>query len=179
MPRYTKTAMLLHWLTALLIISAFTLGLIMTAIPGFSPTKLRYFSWHKWLGVTVLAIAALRLLWRLFNKPPPPLASIPAWQHLAAEAMHVALYVFIFAVPVSGYLFTLSAGVPVRYLNLVQLPVFMGPNPEWKPVLREIHYWLNMSMAAAVALHVAAALKHHFIDRDSILTRMLPFGKQA
>ena len=176
MPRYTKTAMLLHWLIAVLIVSAFTLGWIMTDIPGFSPTKLRYFAWHKWLGVTVLGFAALRALWRLFNKPPAPPAGLPAWQHMAAEAMHMLLYVFIFAVPVSGYLFTLSAGIPVVYLNLFKLPVFMDANPEWKPVLREIHYWLNMSMAAAVALHVAAALKHHFIDRDNILKRMLPFG---
>jgi cytochrome b561 len=176
MPRYTKTAMLLHWLIALLIVSAFTLGLIMTDIPGFSPTKLKYFSWHKWLGVTVLGFAVLRALWRLFNKPPPPPASLPHWQHLAAEAMHMLLYVFIFAVPISGYLFTLAAGIPVLYLGLFKLPVFMDANPEWKPVLREIHYWLNMSMAAAVALHVAAALKHHFIDRDGILKRMLPLG---
>jgi cytochrome b561 len=92
----------------------------------------------------------------------------------AAEAMHVLLYILIFAVPVSGYLYTLSAGVPVVYLGLVQLPVFMDPNPEWKPVLKTLHYWLNMTMAAAVAAHVAAALKHHFIDRDSTLKRMLP-----
>ena len=176
MPRYTKTAMLLHWLTALLIVAAFAMGLFMTSIPGFSPTKLKYFAWHKWAGVTVLGIAVLRVLWRQFNKPPPPLASIAPWQHLAAEAMHVLLYLLIFAVPVSGYFYTLSAGIPVVYFKLFTLPVLMGPNPELKPVLREIHYWLNMTMAAAVGLHVAAALKHHFIDRDGILKRMLPFG---
>lgn len=175
MHRYTYTAMLLHWLTALLIISAFVMGLVMTDIPGLTPTKLKYFSWHKWLGVTVLAIAVIRVLWRKANKAPPHPVGMPAWQIRAAEGMHVLLYVLIFAVPISGYLFTLSAGVPVVYLGLFQLPVFMGPNPELKPVLQNVHYVLNMIMAAAVAAHVLAALKHQFIDRDGVLRRMLPF----
>ena len=175
MQRYTKTAMLLHWLIALLIISAFVMGLVMTSIPGFTPSKLRYFSWHKWLGVTVLALAALRLLWRLFNQPPAHPAHMPAWQNVAADGMHWLLYLMMFAVPVSGYLYTLSAGVPVVYLGLWQLPVFMAPNPALKPLLREIHYWLDMSMAALVVAHAGAALKHHLIDRDNILKRMLPF----
>ena len=76
MHRYSNTAILLHWLTALLIISAFTMGLVMVDIPGLTPTKLKYFSWHKWLGVTVLAIAAIRLLWRKANVPPPDRKSV-------------------------------------------------------------------------------------------------------
>ena len=174
MQRYTTTAIILHWLTALLIISAFVMGLVMTDIPGLTPTKLKYFSWHKWLGVTVLAIAAIRLLWRKANVPPPQPASMVAWQKKAADAMHVLLYILIFAVPISGYLYTLAAGVPVVYLGLFQLPVIMAPNPELKPLLKEIHYVLNMTMAAAVAAHVLAALKHQFIDRDGVLKRMLP-----
>jgi cytochrome b561 len=174
MPRYTKTAMLLHWLSALLIIAAFFLGLTMVAIPGFSPTKLKYFSWHKWLGVTVLLVAALRLLWRKANRPPPPLLSIPAWQHRVAEGMHYLLYFLIFAVPVSGYFYTYAAGVPVVYLGLWQMPAVIGPNPELKPLLKTVHYVLTMTMAAAVVAHALAALKHHFIDRDITLKRMLP-----
>jgi cytochrome b561 len=174
MPRYTKTAMLLHWLSALLIIAAFFLGLTMVAIPGFSPTKLKYFSWHKWLGVTVLLVAALRILWRNANRPPPPLVSIPAWQHRVAEGMHYLLYFLIFAVPISGYFYTYAAGVPVVYLGLWQMPAVIGPNPELKPVLKTVHYVLTMTMAAAVVAHALAALKHHFIDRDITLKRMLP-----
>jgi cytochrome b561 len=174
MQRYTKIAMLLHWLTALLIIAAFFLGLTMVGIHGFSPTKLKYYSWHKWLGVTVLGVAALRLLWRKANTPPPPLASIPAWQHKVAEGMHYLLYFLIFAVPISGYLYTYAAGVPVVYLGLWQLPALIAPNPELKPVLQNVHYVLTMTMAAAVVAHALAALKHHFIDRDVTLKRMLP-----
>lgn len=174
MPRYTKTAMLIHWLTALLIVAAFVLGLIMTGIPGFTPSKLKYFSWHKWLGVTVLALACIRVLWRKFNVPPPHPASMIAWQKKAADGMHVVLYLLIFGVPISGYLYTLAAGVPVVYLGLFQLPVFMEPNAELKPILKTVHYVLTMTMAAAVAAHVLAALKHHFIERDGVLKRMLP-----
>ena len=177
MQRYTKTAMSLHWLSALLIVVAFVMGLVMTSIPGFSPAKLRYFSWHKWLGVTVFALAVLRVLWRIFNKPPPHLAHMPAWQNHAADTVHWLLYVLIFAVPISGYMYTLSAGVPVVYLGAWQMPVFMGPDPELKPLLRAVHYWLDMAMAALVLAHAGAAMKHHLIDRDDILKRMLPFLK--
>ena len=138
MQRYTKTAMLLHWLTALLIIAAFFLGLTMVDIHGITPTKLKYYSWHKWLGVTVLGVAAIRLLWRKANKPPPPLASIPAWQHKVADGMHYLLYFFIFAVPISGYLYTYAAGVPVVYLGLWQMPAPFEANAELKPMLKTV-----------------------------------------
>lgn len=174
MQRYTKTAMLLHWLIALMIISAFFLGLTMVAIPGFSPTKLKYFSWHKWLGVTVLALVAIRLLWRLANKPPAPLPSIPHVQHLLAEAMHYLLYFLMFAAPISGYLYSSAAGVPVVYLKLIELPLIIQPDPELKALLKTVHYVLVMTMAGAVVAHALAALKHHFIDRDVTLKRMLP-----
>ena len=172
--RYTKTAIAFHWLIALLIIGAFTMGLVMTDIPGITPTKLKYYSWHKWAGVTVLALAALRLLWRLTHAAPPYPAHMPVWQKSAANALHSLLYVCMFAVPLSGYFYTLSAGIPVVWFGVIELPVLIGANPELKPVLKGLHYWLNMTMATAVALHVAAALKHQFIDRDGVLKRMLP-----
>lgn len=175
MQRYTKTAMLLHWLIAVMIIAAFFLGLTMVAIPGFSPTKLKYFSWHKWIGVTVLALVAIRLLWRLSHKPPAALASIPPFQHKLAEGMHYLLYFLMFAAPISGYLYGSAAGVPVVYLKLVQLPMIIAPDPELKALLKTVHYVLVMTMAGAVVAHALAALKHHFFDRDTTLKRMLPF----
>ncbi|MDN4054158.1 cytochrome b [Massilia sp. YIM B02763] len=172
--RYTKTAIALHWLIAILIIGAFTLGLVMTNIPGFSMTKLKYFAWHKWAGVTVLLLAALRLLWRLFHRPPELPDGMPAWQRGAAHGLHHLLYVLMFAVPVSGYFYTLAAGFPVVYFNLFQLPVLIERNLELAETLKAVHYWLTMSMAALVVLHVAAALKHAIIDRDGTMRRMLP-----
>ena len=174
MDRSTKPAVLLHWLIALLIISAFGLGLTMVDIPGLTPTKLKYFSWHKWLGVTVLALVCVRLLWRLTHKAPAYPRNMPQWQQSAAHGLHLGLYVLMFAIPVSGYLYSLAAGVPVVYLGVVPLPVLIAPNPELKPLLKATHYWLNMTLLAAFALHVLAALKHQFIDRDNIFKRMLP-----
>ena len=172
--KYTKTAIFLHWLVALLIIAAFALGTVMVDIHGLSPTKLKYFSWHKWLGVTVLGFACIRLLWRLSHAAPASPPGMPAWQHKLASCLHGLLYLLIFAIPVSGFFYSLAAGVPVVYLGIFPLPVLIDPNPELKPLLKELHYVLNMVLLASVCAHALAALKHHFIDRDDVLKRMLP-----
>lgn len=172
--RYTFTAMVFHWLIALLIVGAFVLGLIMTDIPGFSPTKLKYYSWHKWAGVTVLGLAALRLLWRLSHAAPAYPTSMKSWEKAAAHHLHLVLYVLMFAVPVSGYFYTLAAGVPVVYFGVLPLPVLIDADPALKVVLKAVHYWLTMGLAALVAAHVGAALKHAFVNRDGVMGRMLP-----
>jgi cytochrome b561 len=172
--RYTSTAIWLHWLIAALIVAAFALGLTMVDIPGLTPTKLKYFSWHKWLGVTVLLLACARLLWRLSHAAPPYPQAMPPWQRWSAASLHKLLYILIFAVPLSGYFYSLAAGVPVVYLGLVPLPVLIGADPELKPVLKALHYWLNVGLLACVSVHVLAALKHALIDRDTVMRRMLP-----
>ncbi|RJG07109.1 cytochrome b [Noviherbaspirillum cavernae] len=174
MQRYTIPAIVLHWLTALLIVSAFALGVTMVDIPGLTPTKLKYYSWHKWLGVTVLGLACLRILWRLTHAAPAYPGNMPGWQQKAAHALHGLLYLLIFAIPLSGYFYSLAAGVPVVYLGVVPLPVFIDADPELKAVLKQVHYAFNMLLLSAIALHLLAALKHHFIDKDGVLKRMLP-----
>jgi cytochrome b561 len=172
--RYTLPAIALHWLMALAIVATFLLGLSMTGMPGLSPTKLKYFSWHKWMGVTVLGLACLRLLWRLTHQAPAYPGTMAAWQRTAAHGVHGSLYLLIFAVPLSGYFFSLAAGVPVVYLGVLPLPAFIAPDPHWKAILRETHYVLNMVLLGAVCVHVLAALKHLLIDRDGLFRRMLP-----
>lgn len=174
MSRYNNFSVLLHWLIALLIIFTFALGVTMVDIPGITPTKLKYFSWHKWLGVTVLALACARLLWRLAHPAPALPAGMRAWEKNAAHGLHGALYLLMFAVPVSGYFYSLAAGVPVVYLGVVPLPVLMDASQEWKPVLKQVHYAFNMALLGCVVLHVGAALKHLLIDRDGVFKRMLP-----
>tara|TARA_R110001599_G_scaffold353676_1_gene595074 strand:- start:103201 stop:103737 length:537 start_codon:yes stop_codon:yes gene_type:complete len=172
--RYTLPAIALHWLIAVLIIATFLLGLTMVDIAGLTPTKLKYFSWHKWLGITVLGLACLRLLWRLTHTPPAYPPSMPGWQQNAAHLTHGLLYLLIFAIPLSGYFYSLAAGIPVVYLGLVPLPVLIEPDRALKALLKPTHYWLNMTMLALFCLHILAALKHQFIDRDRTLQRMLP-----
>lgn len=174
MQRYSSLAIVLHWLVAALVVSGFALGVTMVDIPGLTPTKLRYFSWHKWIGITVLGLACVRLVWRLMHPAPPYPPGMPGWQKMSADIVHKALYVLIFAVPLSGYLYSLAAGVPVVYLGLIPLPVVIAPNPEWKLWLKPVHYWLNMLLLGSVTLHVGAALKHQFIDRDGLIKRMMP-----
>jgi len=176
MRRYTLPAIVLHWLIAITIIGTFTLGLVMTDIPGITPTKLRYYNWHKWAGVTVLLLAALRLLWRLFNHPPQYADEMPAWQRGAAHGLHWLLYLLMFGVPVSGYLYSLAAGFPIVYFGVLELPVFISPDPALKVTLLAVHYWLNMLLAALVGLHVLAAFKHLLVDRDGVMQRMLPIS---
>ncbi|MGO4330712.1 cytochrome b [Cupriavidus sp. 2TAF22] len=174
---YGATAIGLHWIIALLIFAAFGLGLYMTSIPGLSMLKLKLFSWHKWLGVTVFAIAVLRVLWRATHRAPAPAAGTPAWQAAAAHGAHMLLYVLIVVVPITGYLYSCAAGVPVVYLGVLPLPSLIEPNDALKEILKQAHIWLNYLMAAIVVIHAAAAIKHQFIERDGTLARMLPFLK--
>lgn len=171
--RYTNTAIALHWLMALMIIGAFTMGLVMTEM-SLSPTRLKYYSWHKWAGVTILGLATVRLLWRLTHAAPAYPPTMPGWQKTSANALHRVLYVLMFAVPLSGYFYTLAAGYPVVYFGLFELPVLIAKDDELKSVLKEVHFWLNMSLAGSVGVHLAAALKHQLFDRDGIIKRMLP-----
>ena len=173
MQRYPRLSIFFHWLIALLIIAAFALGSFMTDMK-ISPSKLQYYAWHKWLGVTILGLVALRLLSRLFSGAPTYPSSMKIWEMRASNATHVFLYFLMFAVPLSGYFYTSAAGIPVVYFKLVQLPTFIGPNPELKPILKELHEVLTTILLVIVSLHVAAALKHLFINKDGIFQRMLP-----
>jgi cytochrome b561 len=174
---YTRTAIALHWLIALLIVCGFALGWVMTDIPGFTPTKLKYYSWHKWIGVTVFALAILRILWRATHVPPPLANTIPALQRIGAHAVHVLLYLLMFTIPLTGYLYSSASNIPVVYLGIVPLPRLIDPDPALKDLLKTLHVTLNYGLLALVALHAAAAVKHQWLDRDGVLSRMLPFLK--
>ena len=172
---YSRTAIGLHWLIALLIVCGFYLGWIMTDIPGFTPTKLKYFSWHKWIGVTVFALAVVRVLWRATHTAPAMPRRIPAWQKGVAHLTHFLLYALMLVIPASGYLYSSAAGIQVVYLGLVPLPTIIGPDTALKVTLKMVHIYLNYTLLVLVVMHVLAALKHHFVDRDGLLARMIPF----
>jgi cytochrome b561 len=175
--KYTGPAIAFHWIIAALIIGGFAIGWVMTGIPGLTPTKLKYYSWHKWIGCTVFALAVLRVIWRATHRSPALTVAMPGWQRRAAEITHFLLYVLMLAIPATGYLYSSASNVPVVYLGLIPLPPLIAPNPQLKPLLQYTHIYLNYTLFMLVALHVAAALKHQFIDRDGLLSRMLPFGK--
>ena len=175
-PRYNTTAIGLHWIAAALILGNLAFGLFMVDLP-LSPAKLRYYSWHKWAGVTIFLVSAARLLWKLGHPAPALPASMLAWQRKAANASHHALYMLFFAAPLTGWLFSSAAGFPTVYFGVVQLPDLLSKSTELADVLKVIHRVVNYSLAALIVLHIAAALKHHVVDRDDVLARMLPFLK--
>ena len=175
--RYAHTAIALHWLIALLIICGFALGWVMTDIPGFTPTKLKYFSWHKWIGVTAFALAVVRVLWRATHASPALPGNTPAWQRVVSHGVHGLLYVLMLVIPVTGYLYSSASNIPVVYLGIVPLPRLIDPDPVLKETFKTLHVSLNYILLALVSLHVLAALKHQVLDRDGLLSRMLPFAK--
>jgi cytochrome b561 len=175
--RYHGAAIALHWLIAALIVCGFYIGWIMTDIHGFTPTKLKYFSWHKWIGVTVFALAVIRVLWRATHRAPALDEATPAWQKAAAHLVHGLLYLLMLAIPLSGYFYSSAAGIQVVYLGIVPLPTLIGPDQALKATLRTVHVLLNYTLLALVVMHVAAALKHQFVDRDGLLARMIPLLK--
>ncbi len=170
--RYTPVALGFHWLLALAIVGSFSVGAYMVDLP-FSLTRPKLYNWHKWAGVVILTLSALRLLWRLTHRPPPDIA-MPAWQRRAAHAAHWAMYVLFFAVPLSGWAYSSAAGFPVVLFGVLPLPDFVSANRELSEAIKPLHGNLAWLLAGVVVLHVAAALKHHFIDRDGLLQRMLP-----
>ena len=172
--RYTHPAIAFHWLLAVLIVGSFAFGLYMVDLP-FSPTRIKQYNWHKWAGITILTLSALRLLWRLGHRPPTLTNKMPAWQAKASQATHGLLYLLFFAAPLAGWTYSSAAGFPVVYFGVLQLPDLVARNAELAAALKLTHRVLTYSLAALVMLHVAAALKHQWIDRDRLLARMNPF----
>lgn len=176
-PRYAAPAILMHWLTALLIAAALALGLVMTEMAGLTPAKLRYFSWHKWIGITVLLLTLPRIAWRLLRPAPALPATMGKRQRRAAHLAHLLLYGLLLAVPLSGLLYSQAAGVPVVYFGVLAIPALLAPDAQLKLLLKSVHWVLVYGLTGLIALHMLAALKHQLIERDGLLARMLPFLK--
>ena len=170
--RYGIISILLHWLMALLIIVLLAMGLYMTRIP-VSLQKLKLYGWHKELGVLVLMLLLLRIIWRLTNIAPLLPESLPAWQKLSAHAMHLVFYGFMVVLPLSGMLITAAAGLPISFFGLFVIPNLIAPDENLRVLFTTLHTWLAYGIIAAICAHVSAALKHHFIDKDDILRRIL------
>lgn len=169
--RYPTLSILMHWVMALLIVAAFGLALYFDELP-LSPTKFKLIGWHKWLGITALALVALRLVIRLLTKAPPLPAHMSRLEKLAAAGGHLLLYVLMFAIPLSGWAMSSALGFKVVYLTVLPLPDLVAQNEALGETLKAVHGTLNWILAACVAGHVAFAIKHHVIDRDGTLFRM-------
>jgi len=166
-------AKLFHWTIALLILIQIALGV--TAVAWrLSPLKLELFVWHKSTGVLILVLMLARLAWRLANRSPALPAQTPAWERNAALASHAALYALAIALPLSGWVINSAAGVPFSVFWLVPLPAIVAPDERLEELAKLAHFSLLVALCLVLALHIGAALRHHFIKRDNVLLRMLP-----
>ncbi|HAU0201933.1 TPA: cytochrome b [Legionella pneumophila] len=163
-------SILLHWIMAFLIIGLLAEGLYMVSL-SISLQKLKLYGWHKEYGLLVLGLVIVRLSWRLINAVPQ--LSLPWLEQLAARLVHYAFYAFMFAMPVTGWLLTSAAGLPPSFFGLFTLPALVAPNDELLHLFEWVHKWLGYGLIATIFLHASAALKHHFINKDDILRRMI------
>jgi cytochrome b561 len=170
-PRYTRTAIALHWLVAVLVVAQIAWGWWMQEIPK-QPVGPRVdaFNLHKSLGMTIFALMVLRLGWRL-GHPAPPLPAMPRWQRFLAQNTHALIYIALFVQPLAGYLGSVWSGYPVKLYGMT-LPAWGAKSEALKDLMSQVHLVCSFVLVAGIALHVAGALKHAFVDRDGLLARM-------
>lgn len=172
--RYGWVSQLFHWIIVALIITQYVLAAMADGAPLFQ--QLVTIARHKSFGMLILMLAVLRLLWRWTNPVPPPVAGTPAWQRTSAHASHFILYALLFLQPLTGWLMSSARGFSVSFFNLFTFPDFIAADPARYEQLHEIHEVLAATLLIVAAVHAAAALKHHFYDRDDVLRRMLPLS---
>jgi cytochrome b561 len=172
--RYGLVPQLLHWIVVVLIGVQYWLAEAAEELP-LGMEKLVVLTRHKSVGITILFIALLRVTWRLLDQPPAP-PPMPAWQRTASTLVHWGLYALLFAMPLTGWMMSSAANYPVSWFGLLQLPDLVMPSEALKEVLEEVHEGLFVALLCLAGLHVLAALKHQFVDRDGLITRMLPWG---
>lgn len=190
--RYTKTAVVLHWLIGIAIIGMLALGWFMSELPKEAPKQTAYdlfnlgvytwqlaepasprtfyFNLHKSIGITLLALILLRILWRLTHRPPALLASLKPWERKLATAGHHLLYLLMIAMPVTGLLQALYSKYGVKWFGM---PFLGGLDDKgMRDIFNEAHEVIGFILAAIIVLHILGALKHKFIDRDQTMSRM-------
>ena len=169
--RYSHIAISLHWIMAIVILTTWTIAQIAGGMP-VSPERILAISWHKWLGLTVLWLVFVRLFWRATHPAPELAVRLPAWQERIMQLTHLAFYLLMIAIPIIGWLMSSAKGYTVNYFGLYELPDLVLKDKATGILLKQTHEILANILISLVALHVLAALKHHFWDKDGLLKRM-------
>ncbi|QQP95910.1 cytochrome b [Lysobacter enzymogenes] len=176
--RWGAVSQTLHWLILVMIAGLAIVGLTMTDMSN-GPSKIKIYALHKSFGLTLLVLVTLRLAWRVYAGAPKPVAGTPHWQERIASLTHWALYALMFALPLSGWLFNSTAGYPLQYFGLFNLPKLAARNEELAQLSRNLHEYGFWLLLALVLAHAAAAFYHHLFQNDDTLTRMLPGRRRA
>lgn len=174
MMSYNRVSIFLHWLIALGIFCMIPLGAYMYDLP-LSPTKFQLYLIHKTLGICILALVVVRLLWRFTHRPPALPGSMTALEQKLAHAMQHSLYLLMITSPITGWLMSSAFGKPVILFDVIPLPDLVAPDEALGETFKLLHKISNITLSTLISLHVLAALKHHFKDKDEVLVRMLPF----
>ena len=167
-----------HWGIAVLVLAQFALGWA-AAEWRLSPLKFELFVWHKSIGMLILSLAVLRILWRLANRSPAMPADMSHWERNAARSSHLILYLLLIAMPVSGWIVNSAANIPFSIFWLIPLPHIVAPGEATADLAKSVHFTLFVALSAVVLVHIGAALRHHFVKRNDVLTRMLPGRSRA
>jgi cytochrome b561 len=176
--RYSPLAQILHWVIAALIVVQFTLARLAEPLP-LGVHKLALLARHKSVGMTLLMLGVLRLLWRCWHPAPPLPPQMSRLERIAARGAVVLFYVLLFAMPLTGWMMSSAKNYSVSWFGLFTWPNLIGKSEPAFDFLRATHDTLSDVLFAVASLHILAALKHHFWDRDDVLARMLPFTKTA
>jgi len=171
---YGSVAKFFHWTLSTMVIGMLIVGSIMILLPN-EPYKEEVFTFHKSFGLVVLFLMMFRLGWRFANPQPQLPAKTKPWEKLAEHSVQVLFYIILFAMPLSGWVMSVAAGYTPSFFWMIDVPFFgLGKNEGIDEIAELIHYVLAWGLFGLLSLHVLAALKHHFIDKDNILTRMMP-----
>lgn len=168
----------LHWLVALAVLGLLLVGWLMVDMPN-SPDKIKVYKLHKSIGLSVLALMVVRIGWRAYARRRPTPVPMPGWQRALAASIQGLLYLCLLLMPLSGWLFNSAAGFPLKWFELFKVPALTGSDAGLKALANGVHEYTAVLLAMLVGLHVAGALKHHWIDRDNVLRAMLPFARVA
>ena len=174
--RWGSLAQLFHWVIVALIITQFTLATLSASLP-LGMAKLAMLARHKSVGITILGLAVLRLAWRWMNPAPALPDTLKPYERMLAHVSHFALYALLFLMPLTGWAMSSARKYPVSWFSLVQLPDFVAPNRALYDILHTTHAVLAWTLVGVAVLHAAAAFKHHFVLKDDVLRRMLPFTR--
>jgi len=173
---WSPASIFFHWSTAVLIVVMVALGWGAVSYP-LSPTKLDLFRWHKSLGLLVLAWVLIRLAWRLAHRAPAPTPGVSRAEQQAAALSHGGLYLLMLAMPVSGWIINSAADFPLKWFGLFPVPQLVGPDEAIQNAAESVHFVLFWTLLVLIVLHVGAALHHHYVRKNDVLRRMLPFNR--
>jgi len=176
--RWGAVSQLFHWLIVILLLVIAYIGLTMGDLPN-GPRKINIYALHKSIGLTILALVALRVFWRVYAGAPLAIPGTPGWQQRIATLTHGALYLLMFAIPLSGWVLNSAAGYPLQWFKLFNLPAITGRNHDLHELAEGAHEFLFWVLVVLVVMHAGAAFYHHLFQNDDTLRRMLPARRRV